>query len=511
MTPLTEIVSYREACRDFSWDRVWDLFDGDRDHLNIAHECIDRHPPADTALRIKFEDGHRETYSFADLQVQTSRFANYLHRLGVGKGERVAVMLQPSLDFYGAMFGAMKRGAIAVPLFTLFGPEALAMRLKDCQPAVLIVEPGHHVETGAYPGLRIIEADGDFRAALERESGDYTPHTAAHDLALFQYTSGTTREMPDAIKHSHRTVVTLMVAALFGMGHRHGDRFFAPSSPAWGHGLAHSTLSPLALGIGIGAYSGKFDPIRVLEALEEFQITNFSAAPTVHRMIKNTGKAADYKIHLEKISFTGEPMDSATAEFIEQTFGVPACSMFGTTEVGAFIGNFPGFSDFTVKQGAMGVALPGHTVEIQDDNGQRCAPGQLGEIMIRRRNAWFPVKDRGHQDEDGYIFHAGRSDDVIISAGWTMSAVEIEDVLLKHPDIREAAVVGVPDTVRGLIPKAFIVAGRSGAAFEAEIKAFMKARLSKHEYPRAIAFVEELPKTPVGKINRKVLREQPTA
>jgi acetyl-CoA synthetase len=181
--------------------------------------------------------------------------------------------------------------------------------------------------------------------------------------------------------------------------------------------------------------------------------------------------------------------------------------MFGTTEVGAIVGSFPGFSGFTVKRGALGRPFPGCEVSILDDAGRPCPPGQVGELMLKRRGAWFPIKDRGYCDAEGYLFHAGRSDDVIISAGWTMSAVEIEDVLLKHPDIREAAVIGVPDKVRGLIPKAFLVSTRQGEPFEEELKAFMKERLSKHEYPRSFAFVAELPKTPAGKVNRKALRD----
>lgn len=511
MKKLTDITDVAEARAAFSWDRLWDLFDGTPENFNVAHECIDRHPPDRLAVRVKFADGRSESYSFGELSRYSGRFANYLAGRGVAKGDRVAVMLNPSRPYYGCMFGAMKRGAVAVPLFTLFGPEALAMRLDDCRPRMLIVEPGTEVDSTPWPDLTVVTADAGFEAALAAESPDFAPDTAAKDLALFQYTSGTTREMPDAIKHIHRTVVTLMVAALYGVGHRPGDRYFSPSSPAWGHGLAHSTLSPLALGITIGAYSGKFDPLRVLEALEEFEITNFSAAPTVHRMIKNTGRAGDFKIALEKLTYTGEPMDTATAEFVEETFGIPPSSMFGTTEVGAIIGNFPGFTGHTVTRGALGVALPGHEIQIQDEDGKPCPPGTHGEIMVMRRGAWFPVKDRGSMDENGVIFHAGRSDDVIISAGWTMSAVEIEDVLLKHPDIAEAAVIGVPDELRGKIPKAFIVSRRTGAAFEDEIKAYMKERLSKHEYPRAIAFVGELPKTPAGKVNRKALRDQAAA
>jgi acetyl-CoA synthetase len=202
-------------------------------------------------------------------------------------------------------------------------------------------------------------------------------------------------------------------------------------------------------------------------------------------------------------------MDGRTWDFVEQTFGVPPCSMYGTTEVGVILVNYPGFEGFEVRRGALGKAAPGWDVAVIDDAGP-LPPGRVGEIAVRRRGEWFRVKDRGHVDADGYVFHAGRSDDVIISAGWTMSALEIEQALLAHPDVREAAVIGVADALRGQIPKACVVAPGKGAGFVRELQEFVKDRLSKHEYPRAIELVEELPKTPAGKLDRKTLRDRAT-
>ncbi|TAL01960.1 MAG: acetate--CoA ligase, partial [Rhodospirillaceae bacterium] len=329
--------------------------------------------------------------------------------------------------------------------------------------------------------------------------------------AYLQYTSGTTRALPAPVAHSHRTVVTLMVAALYGLGLRRGDRYFCPSSPAWGHGLAHGTLSPLTLGVTMGAYSGKFDAQRIFEALEEFQINNMAAAPTVFRMMRNSGLRDRYKIDLRKISFAGEPLDNETAKWIEQSLGTPAASMYGSTEVGVVIANFPGMKDFHIKTGALGKAVPGATVAILGPDGAALGPRQSGEIAVKRKDGWFHIKDRGYLDEEGYFVIEGRSDDVIISAGWTMSAVEIENSLLKHPSVLEAAVVGAPDAVRGLVAKAYIVARDTSEKTSNEIKSFMKETLSKHEYPRLIEFVDELPKTPAGKINRKVLRDRAQA
>src|SRR5262249_19083496 len=228
----------------------------------------------------------REHYEYATLSELSGRFANWLTTLGIGRGDRVAIVLDPGKAFYVSLFGTLKRGAIAVPLFPLFGPEGLALRLNDCQPRVLLTEQRAAALSRNFRGMRV-PVDDAFWAALQAASPAYTPDTRAADLAVWQYTSGTTRALPEAVKHTHRSVVTLMIAALYGVGLRPGDRYFCPSSPAWGHGLWHGTIAPLALGLHIASYSGRFEAKRICEALEEFHITNMAAAPTVFRLLKN--------------------------------------------------------------------------------------------------------------------------------------------------------------------------------------------------------------------------------
>jgi acetyl-CoA synthetase len=300
-----------------------------------------------------------------------------------------------------------------------------------------------------------------------------------------------------------------MVAALYGTGLRPGDRLMCPSSPAWGHGLWHGTLAPMALGLTVGAFAGKFNADHLLKSLDNHRFTNISAAATHYRMMKNAGSASRYTYHLKKMSFTGEPIDTATEEFIDQTFGIRVCSMYGTTEIGVILVSYPGAPDFIVKQGSLGKAIPGAQVQVQDAAGLACPPGITGELKVWRKAQWIPTKDLGRTDEEGYFFHGGRADDVIISAGWTMSAVEIEDAMLKHPDVTEAAAIGIPDALRGQSVKAFIVTQRNGdKAFIEELQTLVRTRLSQHEYPRQIEFVSELPKTPAGKVHRKKLRER---
>ena len=506
MAGILDVRRYPEAVQTFRWSALWDLFDGDAERLNLAHECVDRWGGRGTALRLKCADGRTEAWSFQDLAAWSSRFANLLETESIAKGDRVAVMLDPSLAFYGAVFGAVKRGAVAVPLFTLLGPDGVRLRVDDCQPRLLLVTRDAERWQEIFPRVRVLAVDDRLQRRLAAESPRYAPATRADDLAILQYTSGTTRGLPEAVRHTHRAVVTLMVAALYGLGLQPGDHYFCPSSPAWGHGLWHGTIAPLALGIAVGAYSGKFHAGRLLEALEEFRVTNLAAAPTVFRMLRASGLAEGARLGVEKLSFTGEPMDSRTREWVEKTFGVTPCSMYGSTEVGVIIVNYPGFTGYVVKPGALGRSAPGWEVAVVDARGEPLPSGTVGEIAVRRKDGWFRVRDRGWMDKEGYFHHEGRSDDVIISAGWTMSAAEIEDALLSHPDVREAAVVAAPDELRGQIPKAYVVSERTGSAFARELQEWVGARLSQHEYPRAVELVEELPKTPAGKTDRQALR-----
>lgn len=510
MTRLTELSRYSEAQAAFSPERLWELFDGDRERLNIAHECVDRHAGSGRdALVLVHADGSDEVLTYAQLSADSSRFANYLVKKGVVPGDRVAVMLDPSRAFYTAMFGVIKSGAIAVPLFTLFGPDGVRLRVNDCKPRLLVTNAVKADIASSIAGTETLICDEEFLESLATLPSTFEVKSRADDLAVFQYTSGTTRELPEAVKHSHKALVTLTVAALYGTGLRPGDRFFCPSSPAWGHGLWHGTLAPLAMGLTVGAYSGRFNPERLLQALSRHGFTNMSAAATHYRMMKNCGKADEYSFAFKKLSFTGEPIDDDTARFIWRTFGLEVCSMYGTTEIGVVLVSYPGAPDFTVKRGSLGKAVPGTTVEVHDPNGQVCPPGVTGELMIQRRGQWVRTKDLGRTDAEGYFYHGGRADDVIISAGWTMSAVEIENVVLMHPDVLEAAAIGVPDEIRGQVVKAFVVSNRTGSdEFTEEIQTLVRNKLSQHEYPRHVAFVPELPKTPAGKVHRKVLRER---
>lgn len=495
--------SSAEARAAFTWERAWELFDGDEGSLNIAHECLDRHDPDHLAARIAFSGGGEQGLTFGELSASTSRFAHLLEQEGVGAGEPVGIMLDPSPAFYTALFGTLKRGAVAVPLYTLFGPDSVRDRLDDCGASVLIA--GESTEqVAASLDYRIMRCDPEQYGGFPDR---YETETAATDPAVLQYTSGTTRQLPEAVPHDHRAIVTLVRAGLFALGLAPGDRFLCPSSPAWGHGLWHGTIAPWSLGVALGAYSGKFDIDRFIDALRDLRITNLAAASTVYRMLLRSGRLYDLR-SLRKASYTGEELDADAQISFEAATGVPVCGMYGTTETGVILANFPGFPDYEPRPGALGKPLPGIEVAVLTEDGGVAPTGVTGEISVKRRSGWFGAKDLGSVDEDGYFHYGGRADDVIISAGWTISPLEVERSLLSHPGVSEAAVVGAPDEVRGQVVKAFVVAEPAGEELAAELQTRVRTDLGAHEYPRLVEFVDAIPKTPNGKVDRRSLRER---
>jgi len=506
---ILDYKTYEEAKEKFNWDQVWDVFDGDADNFNIAHECIDRHVGKGTALRLKFDDGHMEKYTFDQLAKWTSQFAHALKDIGIGPGDRVTIMLDPCWEYYVSLFGTLKLGAHAVPCFTLFAPENVEFRIKDSKSQILITngETAKAIDQSLVKRVIVVGDDYNNFIKDKPETIEVYP-TKAKDVAVLQYTSGTTKKHPDAIPHYHKSVYTGIPNGVFVIGLRPGERYFCPSSPAWGYGLWYGTCIPLALGSSVGSYNGRFDEKRIMEALEEFEITNFSAAPTVYRRMKNSGVIDNYDFKVKKMSYSGEPFDIATFEFIKNKFGVSPCSFYGSTEVGVILANFGGFENWEVKPGALGKPILGQEVSVVDENERPVQPGESGEIVVKRRGKWFFIKDIGVIDEDGHFWCKGRSDDVIISAGWTISSAEIESTLSTHDAVLEAAVIAVPDEDRGNIARAYVqVNKKQSEELANELKQFVKDQLGKFEYPREVMFLDEIPKTVGGKTDRKKLKD----
>jgi acetyl-CoA synthetase len=505
--------TYREAMEKFRWSERWSLFNGSKKNFNIAYECIERHPKDNIALRIKYENRNTEIYSFGDLSLLTSKFANLLERMGINKGDRVAVLLQPCLEFYITMFGVYKRGAVLVPCFPLFGPEAIAFRLDNAGVSVIVTnrDKQHLVdpELAAKLNLKFIYAE-ELREMLMAESGSYTPATSSGDQCMIQYSSGTTGT-PKAVRYVHGAITVAAVVMKFAVGLRADDTYFCFSSPAWGHGIWYGTIAPLIFGKAVGTYSGKFDAEICLEALQEFGVTNMTSISSHYRLIMETGKADKYNLKLRMISFSGEAMSKEVIRQIKDQWGLVPYTQYGTTEVGPITLDYGGFTDWVVKPGSLGKPmLGGLKVGIVDEEGQALPPGKIGQIALWQKDKWEVIGDNAYVDDDGYFWYIGRADDVIISAGYTIGPIEVEQSIIRHEAVEECAVIGAPDSSRGEIIKAFIKLKPGYTPSETlkeGIQAFVRDKLSKHEYPRAVEFIDELPKTPDGKIKRKVLRE----
>nr|HID58807.1 acetate--CoA ligase [Desulfobacterales bacterium] len=498
--------TYEEAKEGFRWSEAWEIFDGDRKDFNIAHECVDRHFGDKIGIRIKFDNRRSEIYTFKEVSILTSQFANMLERYGIKKGDRVAISLFPSLEYYISFLGTLKRGAISVPCFPLFGPDALAFRIKDSGARFLIIEKEKKdlIEPDLVSNIIVRE---DLIKMIQDEEKDYKTDTSADDLAVIQYSSGTTG-LPKQVRYPHKAITVSAPFVKFGLGLRRDDNYFCPSSPAWGHGIWYGMMGPLIFGNAIGTYSGKFDPEVLLEALEEFEITNISAAPTVFRMIMNSGKIDNYRLKIERLTYTGEAMEEELFKFLQNKLGIDPHGFYGSTEAGVVLLNYAGFSDWRVKPGSLGKPMLGVKVAVLDRNEDELPPNEVGTLAVKRNDKWIKLGDSGYVDRDGYYWYKGRTDDIIISAGYTIGPNEIENLLLKHPKVLEAAVIGVPDKDRGEIVKAFIkIECEPADDLKKDIQEFVKKRLSRHEYPREIAFVEDLPKTMDGKIRRKELRE----
>ena len=359
-------------------------------------------------------------------------------------------------------------------------------------------------------GLQIILAD-DLLDRLEEQSDKYDWKTDVNTLCMMQFSSGTTGA-PKSVMYRHGAISIAGVVMKLGNGLKPDDTYFCPSSPGWGHGIWYGTIAPLIYGKAVGTYSGKFDPEKVLEALQDWGVTNMAAISSHYRLIMDSGKAGQYKVILKRIVYTGEAMTKEMLETIYKTWGIYPYVQYGTTEAGPIALDFGGVEDWVVKPGSLGKPMIGGVkVAILDENEQELPSGKIGQVALWRNNDWVKIGDSAYAGEDGYLWYVSRIDDVIISAGYTIGPIEVEGAVMKHPAVEECAVVGSPDKDRGNLVKALITL-REGYepsdALAEEIKAFVKAKLSKHEYPREIEFISELPKTPDGKVKRKELKER---
>jgi acetyl-CoA synthetase len=532
--------SYREVCEAFSWSIP--------DNFNIAEAICDRHVGTNrTALIYETAEGRSTEFTFEHLQERSRRLANALAAHGIARGDRIGILLPQCPEALIAHLAAYRLGAIALPLFTLFGPDAIEYRLND-SGAKAVVSNAEGIEKlvllrdrlTAAPLLIGIDGRSDrsvleFSSLIETAAADHAiVDTSAEDPAIIVYTSGTTGN-PKGVLYAHRTLLGHLPGVEFPHDFfpQPGDRMWTPADWAWAGGLMDVLLPSLFHGIPVLAKRlKKFDPEEAFALIGRHNIRNAFMPPTALKIMRQVAQPQTrFSYSMRSIASGGERLGEEMLDWGRQTFGLTMNEFYGQTEANLTVGNCA--SIMPHKEGSMGKAIPGHHLEVVDEEGRPVAPGETGTIAVKAPdpvfflrywnkpeatkekfcNGWLLTGDTGHRDEEGYFWFHGRNDDVIISGGYRIGPTEIEDCLMQHPAVAMVAVIGVPDSVRGEVVKAFIVP-REGtvadASLHTDVQNFVKARLSAHEYPRQIEFRDALPMTITGKIRRKDLREENT-
>ncbi len=500
--------------------------------------------PQRLAIRQVFSDGSARDWSHLRLNQAANRFANALAAKGIGRGDRVALLLPQIPETAIAHIAAYKIGAIAVPMAALFGLEALSYRLADSGAKALVTDTagiGKLSEIrGGLPDLElVVSIEGpetgveSFDDLLAHASDRFdTLRTSPDDPALMIYTSGTTGQ-PKGVLHGHRVLPGHMPGIELSQNFlgREGDLLWTPADWAWAGGLLNALFPALSLGVPVISHaSRKFDPEFAFRLLEQQGIRNAFIPPTalkLLRSVENPGKR--FKLDWRSVGSAGESLGRETYDWFCEEFGFPVNEFYGQTECNAVLGSAAELG--VSRSGAIGKATPGHEVAVIDDQGTVLPPETLGQIAIRRPDPvmfleywnkpeatrekfiddWMITGDQGITDEDGYIHFIGRDDDIITSASYRIGPGEIEDCLIKHPAVSLAAAIGKPDPLRTEIVKAYVVLKANEAASQAledSIRDFVRKRLSAHEYPREIEFVSSLPMTTTGKVIRRKLRDQ---
>ncbi len=537
---LKRAASYEALAGGFRWDIPV--------RYNLGVDICDKHGDDALALIHEREDGQVERWRFGDVRRHANKLANLLRAAGLAIGDRVGILLPQRPETGFAHVACYKAGLVAIPLFTLFGEDALAFRLGDAGAKAVVTDMASLAKLAPIrdrlPDLKLVlvvdaAKDGQgFTAltpALAKSSDAFTSvDSAADDPALIIYTSGTTGN-PKGALHAHR----VLLGHLPGVEYPHeffpqaGDRFWTPADWAWIGGLIDVLLPSWHHGVPVVSRRfAKFDPDEAFAFMARHEVRNAFLPPTALKLMRQVESPARHGAKLRSIGSGGESLGAELLDWGRATFGLTINEFYGQTECNLVVGNCASLVD--VRPGAMGKPIPGHDVRIVDATGGEKPRGEVGEVGIRRGDpvmflgywnnlqataakyagAFLLTGDLARQDEDGYIWFVGRSDDLITTAGYRVGPVEVEECLLKHPAVALAAVIGVPDPIRTESIKAFLVLkpGRSGdAALAREIQEFVKTKLAAHEYPRAVEFVDSLPMTTTGKIMRRELRARETA
>ncbi|MEI2417391.1 AMP-binding protein [Orrella sp. JC864] len=523
--------------------------------FNIAEVCCHRWADSTLdarriALYIEDEAGNRDVWTYARLGQATNQLANGLVKMGVTRGDRVAVVLGQRPETAVAHMAIYSLGAIALPLSPLFGPDALEQRLRDAQARVAIVDE-HSADNllaaaDRCPGLSQIIGIGldherllPWRTLLARQPAQFrAAPTRASDPAILLYTSGTTGAPKGALL-PHAALIGNLPGFVASQDWfpKPGDVFWSPADWAWTGGLMDALLPCLYFGYPIVGARGRFTPERAYELLERYRVTNTFLFPTALKMMMKSvpEPRSRYKLALRSIMSAGESVGVTVFDWCRQALGVTPNEMFGQTEMNYLVGNSA--AKWPPRPGSMGRPYPGHQVAVLDEQGRPAKPGEIGEIALNRydihghpdpilflgywRNEtatqekftgdWCRTGDLARVDEDGYYWYAGRADDVFKSSGYRIGPGEIENCLIEHPAVANAAVVPKPDAERGAVVKAYVVltqeyAGRPREQVTEALQAHVRTRLAPYQYPKEIEYLDSLPMTTTGKVQRRVLR-----
>lgn len=524
---------YLDIYSNFSW-RLPATF-------NYGRDVIDewaRKTPDHQALIWCDEAGHVETFTFADISRLSSQFANLLTEQGVKKGDRVIVMLPRIPQWQIAMIGCVKVGAVPIPCIEMLTEKDIGHRLDNSE-AIAVVTTASNV--GKYPegtSIRVRISVGsapgwiDMDAATKKSSAEFVCNdTALDDPAVIYYTSGSTG-MPKGVTHASRALYAWRVCSLYWHELTQEDLMWCTADTGWSKAGTSILWSPWSCGSTVFFYHGKFDAAQRLELIRRFGVTVFCGAATEFRHIINLDFSRHDLPSLRMAVSAGESVNPEVLRRWQEKSGVPLIEAYGQTETLMTVSNYMGS---VVKPGSMGRALPGSTVAILDDSGKPVPAGQKGQLAVVMPNPqamlaywndpkrtattrihddgieYFLTGDMASMDEEGYVFYAGRSDDIISSAGYRIGPMEVENALLEHPAVLESAVVGSPDLERGEVVKAFILL-RPGVSpsddLIADIQDHVKRVTAPYKYPRLVEFVEALPKTVTGKLLRRQLRDE---
>ena len=530
--------TYDEVYQGFRWKIP--------EYYNLGVDICDKwaHQRYRLALIYESEKGRVEKFTFWDLMRLSNRLANGLKALKISQGDRIGILLPQCPETAITHIAAYKIGAIAIPLFTLFGLDALEYRLANSAAKAIVTDAANlpkiikirenlpQLQTVLVTGGDLPEGVLDYWEVVGKGSSGFHPvRSKADDPALIIYTSGTTGP-PKGALHPQRVLLGHLPGVEFPHNFfpKEDDFFWTPADWAWIGGLIDVLFPSWHHGIPVLAHRArKFDPEEAFSRIAKYGIRNAFMPPTalkLMRQVKNPRKRHNFS--MRSIGSGGETLGEELLEWGKEVMGLTINEFYGQTECNVIVGCCSEIME--IRPGSMGKAIPGHFVEVVDEQGNLTPTGTVGEIAVKRPDPvmfleywqnsdathkkfigdWMLTGDLAKKDADGYFWFNGRRDDVITSAGYRIGPAEIEDCLMKHPSVAMVAVVGSPDEVRTEIVKAFVVLKtgvKAGSELTQEIQKYVKDRLAAHEYPREIEFVNELPMTATGKIMRRKLKK----